>query len=335
MKNKPTATTGATGLQPRCASLFSQILNLIDRRDFDAAVTRTGAEKRTKGFGSWDHLVAMMFCQLAQAKSLREIEEGLACCEGKLRHLGLEEAPARSTLSYANRVRPAALFEEIFYMVLSRCRQVAPGHAFRFKNKLLSLDSTVIELCASMYDWARFRRSKGAVKMHLLLDHDGHLPVFAHVTEGAAADVRVAQQLLLPPGSIVAIDRGYNDYRLFEDWSEQKVGFVTRLKRNAEYFVKQTLAKSDDGLVRRDELIEFQCLTAGRTIWRTYRRVEIWIEEKQETMVLLTNLLELAAATIAAIYKQRWQIELFFKALKQNLRIKFGKCRPVGIPDQQ
>ena len=322
MKNKPTADTGTTGSQPKCASLFSQILNLIDRRDFDAAVARTGAERRTKGFGCWDQFVAMMFCQLAQAKSLREIQEGLACCGGKLRHLGLDDAPARSTLSYANRVRPAGLFEEVFYMVLSRCQQVAPGHAFRFKNKLLSLDSTVIELCASMYDWARFRRSKGAVKMHLLLDHDGHLPVFAHLTEGATADVRVAQQLLLPPGSIVAIDRGYNDYRLFEDWSEQKVGFVTRLKSNAEYFVTQTLAKSDDGLVRRDELIEFQCLTAGRTIWRTYRRVEIWIEEKQETMVLLTNLLELAATTIAAIYKQRWQIELFFKALKQNLRIK-------------
>jgi hypothetical protein len=139
----------------------------------DAAVRRTGAENRTKGFSCWEQFVALSFCQLAQAKSLREIEEGLACCEGRLRHLGIEEAPARSTLSYANRVRPAALFEQVFYSVLGRCQVAAPGHPFRFKNKLLTLDSTVLDLCASMFDWARFRRTKGAAKLHLVLDHDG------------------------------------------------------------------------------------------------------------------------------------------------------------------
>jgi hypothetical protein len=322
MKNETATRTNAAGHQPRCASLFSQMLGLIDRREFDAAVARTGAERRSKGFSCWDQFVAMSFCQLAQAKSLREITQGLACCEGRLRHLGIAESPARSTLSYANRVRPVELYEEVFHLVLARCQQASPQHKFRFKNKLLSLDSTVLDLCASMFDWARFRRTKGAVKLHLLLDHDGYLPVFAHVTEGAAADVSVAQQLVLPPGSIVALDRGYNDYRLFEAWSEQKVGFVTRLKSNAEYFVTQTRTKADEGLIRADELIEFQCLTAGRTIWKTYRRIELWLEDKQETLVLLTNLLDLSASTIAAIYKERWQIELFFKALKQNLRIK-------------
>src|SRR5690606_11604424 len=219
--------------------------------------------------------VAMMFCQLAQAKSLREITQGLASCEGRLRHLGLSEPPARSTLSYANRVRPAALYEEVFQQVLTRCMTTTLGHKFRFKHRLLSLDSTVIELCASMFDWARFRCAKGAVKLHLLLDHDGYLPVFAHITEGAVADVTVAHQLILPPGSIVAMDRGYNDYRMFEMWSEQKVGFVTRMKTNAEYFVTKTLAEDPVGRIRRDELIEFQLITAGRTIWQTYRRVEV------------------------------------------------------------
>ena len=322
MKNETTTRTNAAGHEVRCASLFSQILSLIDRYEFAAAVERTGAEKRTKGFSSWDQFVAMCFCQLAQAKSLREIEEGLACCEGRLRHLGIEESPARSTLSYANGVRPATLFEEVFYSVLGRCQAEAPRHGFRFKSKLLSLDSTVIELCASMFDWARFRRTKGAAKLHLLLDHDGCLPVFAHITEGAVADVSIAQRLMLPPGSIVAMDRGYNDYRLFEAWTLEKVGFVTRLKNNAEYFVIETRLKADEGRIRRDELIQFQCLTAGRTIWQTYRRIEVWREDKQEMLVLLTNRLDLSAATIAAIYKQRWQIELFFKALKQNLRIK-------------
>lgn len=298
------------------------MLNVIDRGDFSAAVARTDAEKRTKGFACWDQFVAMSFCQLAQAKSLREIEQGLTCCEGRLRHLGIDQAPARSTLSYANKVRPAALFEDVFYSTLARCQNEAPRHKFRFKNKLLTLDSTVLQVCANMFDWTRFRHAKGAAKLHLLLDHDGYLPVFAHVSDRAVADVSVAQQLILPPGSIVAMDRGYTDYRLFEAWCEQKVGFVTRMKSNAEYFVMKTCSKADEGLIRSDELIEFQCLTAGRTIWKTYRCVHVWIEEKQEVLVLLTNLLELSATTIAAIYKERWQIELFFKALKQNLRIK-------------
>lgn len=322
MKTNPAQSTNAAGHQPRCASLFSQMLSLIDRREFDAAVERTRSAQRTKGFSCWDQFVAMMFCQLAQAKSLREITQGLASCEGRLRHLGLEQSPARSTLSYANQVRPAALYEEMFQVALARCQSASPRHKFRFKNKLLSLDSTVLELCASMFDWARFRRTKGAVKLHLLLDHDGYLPVFAHVTEGALADVKFAQDLILPPGSIVAMDRGYNDYRLFEAWSEQKIGFVIRMKSNAEYFVTETRAQADHGLIRTDELIEFQVLTAGRTIFKTYRRIEVWLEDKQETLVLLTNLRDLSAITIAAIYKERWQIELFFKALKQNLRIK-------------
>ena len=322
MKTKAVTRTSAAGEQPRCASLFSQILNIVDRAQFEAAVRRTGAESRTKGFSCWDQFVAMSFCQLAQAKSLREIEEGLACCEGRLRHLGIEEAPARSTLSYANRVRPAALFEQVFYSVLDRCAHDAPKHRFRFKNKLLTLDSTVLELCASMFDWARFRRTKGAAKLHLLLDHDGCLPVFAHISEAAVADITVAQQLVLPPGSIVAMDRGYTDYRLFEAWSEQKVGFVTRLKDNAWYAPVGQLATAEDGPIRRDEIIVFQPGIAGRTIWGRYRRIEVWLEDKQEVLVLLTNLRHLSAKTVAAIYKQRWQIELFFKTLKQHLRIK-------------
>jgi len=322
MKKQSTPRANAAEKQVRWASLFSQLLNLVDRGQFEQAVRRHKADARTKGFSCWDQFVAMMFCQVGQAKSLREIEEGLASCEGRLRHLGLIESPSRSTLSYANKVRPAQVFEDMFYSMLSVCQAAAGKHSFRFKNRLLSLDSTVIELCASMFDWSRYSRAKGAMKLHLLLDHNGCLPVYAHLGEGKGADVKVAQQLFFPPGSIVVIDRGYTDYRLYECWTEEKVGFVTRLKNNAEYFVMKTLEKNEDGLVRADQHIEFQAITAGRTIWQTYRLVEVWIEEKQQTLVLLTNLLHLSARTIAAIYKQRWQIELFFKALKQNLRIK-------------
>lgn len=173
-------------------SLFSQLLSLVDRNRFAKLVRETGSERRSKGFASWDHFVAMLFCQLAHARSLREIDAGLSSCEGKLMHLGMAGAPGRSTLSYANVHRSADLFEKLFYQVLGNVSLHAPGKKFRFRSKLYSLDSTDIELCASMFDWAKFRATKGAAKLHLLLDHDGHQPCFARITDGKVADVTFA-----------------------------------------------------------------------------------------------------------------------------------------------
>ena len=157
------------------SSLFSQLLLLVNRHQFARRVKECCAEKAAKGFSCWSQFVAMMFCQLAQAKSLREIIDGLACCEGKLNHLGLQEGPKRSTLSYANSKRPWELFEQVFYDQLGLAQSLAPKKKLRFKNKLLSLDASVIDLCLSMFNWATFRQTKGAVKLHLLLDHDGYL----------------------------------------------------------------------------------------------------------------------------------------------------------------
>jgi hypothetical protein len=188
--------------------------------------------------------VAMMFCQLAHADSLREISNGLACSEGKLVHLGITSAPNKSTLSYANEHRPAALFQDLFYTSLNRFREQqglgARKGKFRFKNKLLSLDSTTISLCLELFPWAKFRRAKGGVKAHVLLDHDDYQPSFVLVTEAKTSDVRVAQNLDLNPDSIVAFDRGYNDYALFGDWTQRGVFFVTRLKDNAAYEVVES-----------------------------------------------------------------------------------------------
>ena len=304
------------------SSLFSQLLSLVDRNDFRRLVRQTGSEHRSKGFRSWDHFVSMLFCQLAQAKSLREIDAGLRSCEGKLQHLGMAGAPGRSTLSYANAHRPHELFEQLFYQLLSKVSKGAPKKKFRFKSKLYSLDSTVIDLCASMFDWAKFRSNKGAAKLHLLLDHDGCLPCYARITEGKVADVRIAQQLKLPKGSLVVMDRGYIDYYMFERWSAQEIGFVARLKKNAEFYEFEEQPVRSGSNVISDHTGQFNVFEAGRRIKGTYRKVVVCLEEKQEQMELLTNRFDLSAVTIAEIYKQRWQIELFFKAIKQNLRIK-------------
>lgn len=303
-------------------SLFSQILSLFQRSDFARHARELKAEHHSRGFSSWDHFVAMLFCQLAQARSLREISDGLQSCEGKLRHLGLESEPKRSTLSYANAHRPWQLFERLFYDLLARCQEISPRKKFRFKNKLLTLDSTIIELCASLFDWAKWRQTKGAVKLHLLLDHDGYLPVFGHISEGKVADVTVAKSLDFPKGSVLAIDRGYNDYKLFTEWTRAGVFFVTRLKRNANASVLEQRPVPKGGNVLRDEIIRLREFEAGRPDLEDLRCVTVWLEDKQEELVLLTNNFQWAASTIAAIYKERWQIEQFFKTLKQQLKIK-------------
>ena len=310
----------------KVCSIFSQMLQLISRTGFDVAVRRHQAERHARGFTSWGQFVAMLFCQLGGAKSLREICGGLAASEGKLRHLGLPEAPPRSTLAYANEHRPWQLYEDVFQQVLSQCQGLAATQSggqrkFRFKHKLISMDATVIDLCASVFDWARFRRTKGAVKLHLLLDHDGFLPCYAVITEGKQHEVRVAQQLHYEPGTLLVMDRVYNDYTWFADLTRQGVYFVTRMKDNADYIVME-----DRELPRRKGLLCDQVICFykqardGQECY--FRRVEFYDEEQDRVLVFLTNHLTLAAATVAAVYKQRWQIELFFKALKQSLRVK-------------
>ena len=220
----------------QAASLFNQLLQHFIRTEFAALVKKHEAERNAKGFASWTQFVAMLFCQLAHADSLREICNGLACSEGELVHLGITKAPNKSTLSYANEHRPAALFEDLFYTTLKRFREQqglgARKAKFRFKNKLLSLDSTTISLCLEMFPWAEFRRAKGGVKAHVLLDHDDYLPSYVLITEAKTSDVRVAQWLDLNAGSIVALDRGYNDYALFGKWTARDVFFViTSMRR--------------------------------------------------------------------------------------------------------
>ena len=306
----------------KVCSIFSQLLQLFPRWEFERLVRETQAERHARGFTCWGQCVAMLFCQLGRAHSLREICGGLATCEGKLSHLGIQ-APNRSSLAYANAHRPWQLYEQLFYRLLARCRAAVPlPRKFRFKQKLVSLDSTVIDLCLSAFDWATFRRTKGAIKLHLVLDHDGYLPCFAVVTEGKVADVKVAQGLTFEPGTVVVDDRGYNDYGLFARWTSAGVSFVTRMKDNAVYAVVEDHPVPPHRQVLKDQTICFTGVGAAAKCSVLLRRVEVWNPEKEEVLVFLTNHFKLGATTIANIYKDRWQIELFFKALKQNLKIK-------------
>lgn len=306
----------------RFCSMFSQILKLFNRTEFELLVRETKAERHARGFSSWAQFVGMLFCQLGRAHSLREICHGLSSCEGKLSHLGIT-APKRSSLAYANQHRPWELYQRVFFVLLERCRMAAPfSKKFRFKNKLVSLDSTVIDLCVSLFDWAKFRRTKGAIKLHLVLDHDGYLPCFGVITEGKVHDVKVAHSLSFDPGTVVVDDRGYNDYGLFAKWTETEVYFVTRMKDNALYRVMESRPVPQHRSILKDQTIRLAGVGAWEKCPHLLRRVEVWNPEKQEVLVFLTNHFGLGATTISAIYKDRWQVELFFKALKQNLKIK-------------
>jgi hypothetical protein len=309
----------------RFCSIFSQLLQLFPRFEFQQVVEKTKAERHARGFTCWGQFVAMMFFQLAGADSLREIVYGLRSCEGKLTHLGIT-APCRSTLAYANAHRPWVLYQQLFYQMLDRCRTVVPGKKkrFRFKNRLVSMDASTIELCATVFAWAKFRRTKGAVKLHCQLDHAGYLPTVVVITDGKQHDVTVARQQHFERDTIVVMDRGYIDYAWLASLDAAGVFFVTRLKDNAAYDVVDDLPVPARGHVVSDQRI----VLTGPLTQRKYepgrplRRVEIWLPEEQRSLVFVTNHLDLGATTIAAIYKDRWEIELFFKALKQNLRVK-------------
>ena len=302
--------------------MFSQILKLIPRSDFERIVREMGAEYRSKGLSSWSQFVAMLFCQLGRAHSLREIEGGLKSCEGKLAHLGIE-APARSSLSYANGHRPWECFEQVFYGLFATVAAKAVGRKkFRFKNKLVSIDSSVIDLCLSMYDWAKFRTTKGAVKLHLVFDHDGYVPCFGIITDGKAADVKAAHHMYFAPETIVVDDRGYNDYRLFAKWTEASVYFVTRMKDNTLFEVVEEHPVPQNRNIFKDQTIRVTGVGAQHKCPHLLRRVEAVRKDTGGILVFITNDHGLGASIIAAIYKDRWQIKLFFKALKQNLKIK-------------
>jgi len=310
----------------RTASLFSQLLKHIPRIEFERLVRQHGTERGAKGFTSWNQLVAMLFCHFAGADSLREICNGLACCLGKLVHLGVFRMPNKSTLSYANAHRSADLYQDLLWVTLGQFRSKryirSKQHQFRFKNKLFSLDSTTISLCLSLFPWAEFRRAKGGVKVHVLLDHDDYMPTFVKITPAKVNDQVMLKTFRLNPGSIVVADAAYNDFSVYSKWTDAGVFFVTRMRSNTIYEVVKQRRIPRNRNILSDEIIRLTGKRAHGRCPHLLRRIVVHDRENDREIVLLTNHLDFGSTTISAIYKDRWKIELFFKAIKQNLRIK-------------
>jgi len=302
-------------------TIFRQMLQLVDRHVFNRVEReRFKSGRQYRSLNRWQQFTAMMLAQLAGNSSLRDIAQQFEGQAKRLYHLGLR-AVKRSTLADANAGRPAEFFEAIFQQQYARCGALAPRKKFHFQNKLYSFDSSVVDLCLSIFPWAKFRRTKGGIKLHTLLDHEGYIPAFVDVTTANVADVTIARLLKLPVGSIIVMDRGYVDFSLFSQLHAKGILFVTRMKRGMCYRVVERRESDRAQGVTSDQTIEFTGSKA-KNCPIGLRRVGYRDTETGKHYFFLTNVFDLPAKTIADIYKERWQVELFFKWIKQNLKIK-------------
>ena len=301
-------------------TVFSQILKLVPRHEFESLARKHHQGRKLRKMTRWSQFVSLGLAQLAGRASLRDVVSNLKAQAGKLYHLGCGEVN-RSSLARINEQQPHSLYEALFGKLLARCQGLGPRHRFRFKNKLYSLDASTIDLCLSVFPWAKFRTTKGAVKLHVGLDHDGYLPAFVQITEGRVHEVNLARKLDLPGGSIVVFDRGYTDYAWYNHLNSKGIYFVTRHKKNACYTVIKRRPVSRASGITSDQTIRLTGTKADQCPI-LLRRIGYRDPETGKHYVFLTNAFQLSASTIAAIYKERWQIELFFKWIKQNLKIK-------------
>ncbi len=302
-------------------TVFSQLLKLIPRHEFETLAKRHHSGRSFRSASRWSQFVTMAMGQLSGRKSLRDIVDNVSAQAHRLYHLGSAKL-SRSNLSRINENKPYALYEALFEKLLKRCQGVVPGHQFRFKNPLYSLDASTIDLCLSVFPWAKFRTTKGAVKLHVGLNHAGYLPEFVTLTEGRKHDVTVGRILQFPKGSIVVMDKAYNDYSWYKQLTDNGIFFVTRLRANAKYRVTDRCEVLRNKGLTSDQTIEFTGIQIAKKCPVQLRRIGYRDPETGKHYVFLTNNFKLAAKTIADVYKARWQVELFFKWIKQNLKIK-------------
>ena len=299
-------------------TLFGHLLSELPRHQFENLVSYYGGDRYKKSFSTWNQFQVLLYAQCCGQQSLRDIETGFLSQASRLYHLGLPDKICRNTLSNANAKRDSDIYRDFFYKLVDRCKDLTPKHKFKFKNPLYSFDATTVALCLSVFPWAKIKHKKGAIKMHFQFDYAGEIPVFMTVTKGDVNDVTEAKRNFeICRDSIYCFDRGYVDYDFFRSIEEKKAFFVTRLKERLPYKVISGGFCGTAGIVT-DERIEMSSGNYPREL----RLVRYHDRKREETFEFLTNNFSLPAKVVADIYKSRWQIEAFFKWIKQNLKIK-------------
>lgn len=304
-------------------TVLGQLLKSVPRLEFEQLALAHDGKRRSDALSRWSQFVALTLGHLGSRHSLRDIEAALATQKPQHYHLNIGSI-SKSALGRANERLDADFYQQLFYTLYQRCQQTrtVPGKRFRFKGKLFSLDGSLIDLSMKVFPWADVAPKKAAFKLHVGLDHDGLLPAFAEVTEGLESEMAVVDTFRFPPGSVLVFDRGYGRYTWHKQLSDKGLFWVTRARANMDYEVLKEHAVAGDGAVIRDQLVRLSGARARRSGLAPIRRVEYFDAETQKRYVFITNQMQWSAQTVADIYKSRWEIELFFKWIKQNLKIR-------------
>lgn len=302
-------------------TILGQLLDFMSRSRFEKLVKEHKTEHKAKGLRSWTQFIAMLFAQISGQHGLRSIERGLNSQSDSLYHLGIPKETKkikRSALSYANKHRSCDLFKSLFEWLVGEAQKTKTPHGFRFKNPLYSIDATVLNLCLKLFPWAEFREKKAGIKLTVKLDHQGKIPCFVVKSNAKEHDSKQIRSVPLEEDDIAVFDRGYADYAYFLLLCTKKVHFVTRLKTNAKYRrLRKRGVKKGCGVIS-----DYQIVIPGMSNAIVLRKIIVKDKKTGKRITLLTNNLKWSSATVGAIYRDRWQIELFFKAIKQNLKIK-------------
>lgn len=306
-------------------TVFSQVMALLPLRRFHTCVQRYGGNHKVKRFTCLDQFLVMAFAQLTYRESLRDIETCLRAMNHKLYHMGIRSTVARNTLANANEVRDWRIYADFASVLVDQARRLYADEDFGEELRdavLYALDATTIDLCLSLFPWARFRRTKAAVKLHTLIDLRGSIPTFIHISDGKLHDVKVLDLLLPEAGAFYVMDRGYVDYTRLHALHMGRAFFVTRAKRNIRYRRRYSHPVDPSTGVKSDQTIVMSSFYPAKSYPEPLRRIRYFDEETQRHLVFLTNNFDLPPRTIADLYRARWRVELFFKWIKQHLRIK-------------
>ena len=301
--------------------VFARLVEFLDRNHFNYLVRKYHGDRYIKPFSCWNQLLTMMFGQLSKSESLRDLVVGLAAHRGKLYRLGLGKSVTRSNLAKANEQRDSRIFEEYAYRLVAEARAKNARKVFGFEGHVYAFDSTTIDLCLEVFRWAQFRKHKAGIKVHTLYDVEEQVPAFFYITSAATNDMKAMPEIPYEKEAYYIFDRGYNDFANLFKIEQIEASFVVRAKKNVRFKSlrwKRRLPKN----IRSDSSIKFTVDKSYKAYPEPLRRVVFWDEEQQREFVFLTNDLQLPALTVAELYRNRWQIELFFKWLKQHLKIK-------------